>query len=310
MSTVGPLRLTPGHFFGGARLSYRRHGVEVSHRIAEGAPDAVPTHTHTDAHFILVSGGDYVSAAGERPAGGQPVLVYNPPGTTHRDHFEGGRGSFFAISLEPQLAATALAGMGTADSPRYLLTPGQHALALRIARSATLEAEDLSVQGLCLELLGSMNERARSEEPRAMPAWLGLALQLLYDRYADDLRIAEIAASVGVHPVHLARTFRRHFRCTPGEFARYRRLESAVGLLSRTVMPLSEVALNSGFADQSHFTRTFARYFGLPPGQYRLLAGRRANPPSRFQIDKTHPPQWRRFSAWAAATVANARRRT
>jgi len=310
MGTVGPLRLAPGYFFGGARLSYCRPGIEVSHRIAAGAPEAVPTHTHADAHFILVSGGDYVSAAGARPARGQAVLVYNPPGTTHRDHFEAGRGSFFAISLAPQLAAATLAGTRGADSPRYLLAPAQHALALRIARSAALEAETLSVQALSLELLGTLCERAPSEAPRAPPAWLGLALQLLYDRYVDELSIAEIAARVGVHPIHLARTFRRHFRCTPGEFARYRRLESAVGLLSRTRRPLSEVALSSGFADQSHFTRTFARYFGLPPGQYRILAGRSPNSMSRFQIDKTRPPQWRRLSASATAALANVRRRT
>ncbi|HEY1873753.1 MAG TPA: AraC family transcriptional regulator [Steroidobacteraceae bacterium] len=264
------LYLAPGEFFGGARLGCSVGGIEVSHRIAAGPPEQVLTHTHEDAHFILVTGGEYVSAAGRRGTG--PVLIYNPPGTTHRDHFERGRGSFFAISLSPGYAAAALAGTGVPDAPRYLTAPAQHAIAMRIAVACAVEVATLSVDALCLELLGSMDARGRAL-PRAPPRWLGSAVELLQDRYREELTIAEIAAAVGVHPIHLTRTFRRHLRCTPGEFARFRRLERAASLLVRTAHPLAEVALDSGFADQSHFSRVFTRYFGLPPGEYRARAG-------------------------------------
>jgi AraC family transcriptional regulator len=282
---AGALRLAPGEFFGGARLGRSGGGIEVSHRIATGPPEQVLTHTHQDAHFILVTGGDYVSAAGGRPDRG-PVLIYNPPGTTHRDHFERG-GSFFAISLTPAYAAQALGGSSVPDAPHYLTAPAQHALARRIAAACAAEVATLSLDALCMELLGSMDGRLR-RVPAAPPGWLGSAVELLHDRYREELSIAEIAAAVDVHPIHLARTFRRHLRCTPGEFARFRRLEQATTLLLRTVQPLAEVALNSGFADQSHFSRVFARHFGLPPGEYRSLAASRAAVPRRFQIDKTH----------------------
>jgi AraC family transcriptional regulator len=267
---TGPLHLAPGEFFGGARIGRSGGGIEVSHRIAAGAPDEVLTHTHHDAHFILVTGGDYVSAAGRPPDTG-PVLIYNPPGTTHRDHFERGRGSFFAISLAPGYAAVALDGSCVPNAPRYLTAPAQHALAMRIAAACAVEVATLSLDALCIELLGSMEARRRGM-PVAPPGWLRSAVELLQDRYREALTIAEIAAAVGVHPIHLARTFRRHLRCTPGEFARFRRLERAASLLVRTAHPLAEVALSSGFADQSHFSRVFARYFGLPPGEYRVLA--------------------------------------
>jgi AraC family transcriptional regulator len=268
---AGPLQLAPGEFFGGARLGRSGRGIEVSHRIAAGAPEEVLTHTHHDAHFILVTGGEYVSAAGRAPGTG-PVLIYNPPGTTHRDHFERGRGSFFAISLSPGYAAQALTGTSVPDAPCHLTAPAQHALAMRIAAACAVEVSALSLDALCMELLGSMDAR-RQWLPVASPRWLGGAVELLQDRYREELTIAEIAAAVGVHPIHLARTFRRHLRCTPGEFARFRRLEQAASLLVRTAHPLAEVALSSGFADQSHFSRVFARYFGLPPGEYRALAG-------------------------------------
>ena len=199
------------------------------------------------------------------------MLIYNPPGTTHRDHFARGRGSFFAISLTPDYAATALGGTAVSNAPRHLVAPAQHALARRIAASCAAEVADLSLDALCLELLGSMDAAALAV-PASTPAWLERAVELLRDRCRDELSVAEIAAAVGVHPVHLARTFRRHLRCTPGQFMRFHQLEHAASMLLRTARPLAEVALSSGFADQSHFSRVFTRHFGLPPGKYRVLA--------------------------------------
>ena len=92
------------------------------------------THTHADAHFVLISGGDYVSIAEGRPAERLPLLVYNPPGTTHRDHFEYGRGSYFAISLEPAKAKSAGAELALPDGPIFLSEMEQFAIAMRIAR--------------------------------------------------------------------------------------------------------------------------------------------------------------------------------
>ena len=284
-SVAEPLQLMPGQFFGGERLVRSMGDIEISHRIAAGPPEAVITHTHQDAHFILVTGGDYVSAAGRPPARG-PVLVYNPPGTTHRDHFDRGRGSFFAISLAPRYAALALSGTSVADAPCYLEAPAQCALAMCIATSFATAVAPSSIDALCMELLGSMARRM-PPEPASRPAWLGSAVELLQDRYREELSIAEIAATLGVHPIHLARTFRRHLRCTPGQFARFRRLERAAALLLRTTRPLADVAVSSGFADQSHLSRAFGRYLGVPPGEFRALAGSAARAVHRFRIDNT-----------------------
>jgi AraC family transcriptional regulator len=305
--TSATLQLAPGQFFGNARLERSTSSSDISHRIAVGAPEEVLTHTHQDAHFILVTGGVYVSAAGRPPAAGETVLVYNPPGTTHRDHFERGRGSFFAVSIKPAAAAAALAELSAPDRPLYLTAARQRGIAMRIAASCALGDESLSVDALGLELLGSLDRRAQAERGGA-PGWLAAALELLYDRYREDLTIAQIAADVGVHSVYLARTFRRHFGCTPGEFARFRRLERSLALMLGTELPLAEVALGSGFADQSHFTRAFTRCFGLPPREYRTLVSADKGTARRLQNGKTDLPHWGTVAAWAEAARASARR--
>ena len=195
--------------------------------------------------------------------------MYNPPATTHRDHFERGCGGVLAISLPA--AATEGEDLPGAlqDAPLHLDRPVQYAPVSSIARASARQEGGLSVKSLCLELLGSLGHGHRAETP---PPWLARALELLDDRYTDSLGIGEIAASVCVHPIHLARTFRRHFRCSPGDYQRFRRVQHAASLLGRTHLPLSEVALAAGFGDQSHLTRAFSHHFGLPPGEYRRLA--------------------------------------
>lgn len=301
------LRFAPGHFYGGTRLSFSSHEISVTHRIADRMPEEVVSHTHTDAHFVLVTGGDYVSVAEGNSADGFPILVYNPAGTTHRDHFERGRGSFFAISLNPAKTSAMPTGCLLPDGPLYLRAPAQHALALRVAAFSISDGSGLALDSLVHELLGSMDRQAQ-RPTQAPPAWLHEALELLHDRYIEDLSIADIAASVGVHPIHFARTFRRYFRCTPGDFARFRRLEMAAQLLTRSVRPLAEVALNCGFADQSHFTKVFARHLGLPPGEYRQLAGVRAKRSRMFQIDKSGLPSLAKLRARGATARAYARK--
>ena len=84
------------------------------------------------------------------------------------------------------------------------------------------------------------------------------------------MSVGELARAVGVHPGHLSRTFRERLGRTAGHYLEQLRVERACRLLV-TEAPLVDVAMRSGFADQSHFTRTFRRSVGVSPGRYRRL---------------------------------------
>ncbi len=271
--SLPPLLLTHNMFFGDLRSSRTLDGITLSHRVANSPPDEVIIHTHVDAHYVLVTSGHYVSSAGGTPKH-KKVLIYNPPGTTHRDHFHQGKGSFFTISVTPQRVAEstdsklpAVATHLDDDRASGLAT----ALLTECARwnkSSGLKAESLYFELIattlpCPVLVG-----------RSRPPWLRAAYELIQDCYLDDLSIRQIANMAGVHPTHLARVFRSFFGCSPGDLLHARRLEKAAELLLSTQTSIAQIALAAGYSDQAQFTKAFCRMYGTPPGGYRRLSSR------------------------------------
>jgi len=85
-----------------------------------------------------------------------------------------------------------------------------------------------------------------------------------------------------VHPVHLARTFRRVHQITFAGYVRHVRIEFARRELAALESPLGDIAVAAGFCDQSHFSRLFKRYTGLTPAEYRLACRRAKTIPARW----------------------------
>ena len=109
---------------------------------------------------------------------------------------------------------------------------------------------------------------------RLAPAWLTRVRDCLHDRFLDPPSIAELAHDANVHPDYLARVFRIWFGHPIGQYMRRLRLDWAPQRLAATSLSIVQIALDAGFADQSHFTRAFKRYLGVAPGDYRRSLAR------------------------------------
>ena len=129
-------------------------------------------------------------------------------------------------------------------------------------------AAPLAIEGLLLEMLA---RAARERELRltgAVPRWLAAARECLHEQ-AHTGNLSELAEAVGVHPVTLARGFRKAYGCSVGTYLRWLRVARAARALADTDEPLAEIALSVGFADQSHFSNVFRRATGLSPSAFR-----------------------------------------
>ena len=276
-----PTTLGHGAFFGEFVCQREVPGFCLSAMTPVLPPEEISTHTHETAHFVLVTAGQYVSTARYAPAiAGSPLLLYNPPGTTHRDRFHGLGGRFLTISITPERWRSVSEHVPLVEEAVVLGGNRARTLAQRLAGELTAwdAASRLIAEGLSLELMAEVATRPACPE-RCPPAWLRQARELLREQCTLSASVAEIAAAVQVHPVHLTRSFRRFFHCTPGEYLRACRLEKAAALLAHTGKHLSEIAFESGFADQSHFSKAFLRNYGSTPCHYRRhFASKRFDP--------------------------------
>jgi AraC family transcriptional regulator len=98
------------------------------------------------------------------------------------------------------------------------------------------------------------------------------AIELLSGHLDGSIRLATLARECGLSVSHFARSFRQSFGTSAHRYLIRQRVEKSKELLTQSYRPLSEVALDAGFADQAAFSRTFKAVVGNSPGQWRREA--------------------------------------
>jgi len=87
--------------------------------------------------------------------------------------------------------------------------------------------------------------------------------------FSKDIHLNDLAQTAGLSAFHFAKLFKQSTGASPHQYILQRRLERAKELLRKPSMSLSEIGLESGFADQSHFTNVFRRFIGATPSKFR-----------------------------------------
>lgn len=169
-----------------------------------------------------------------------------------------------AVSRQPHLVAALRLALGDIDQPLEELAADNIIATLAEA----LVVNDPSSRKAAR---GRPQKRAYSETDRA---------RLFLDAHCTELVTSDALEKVsGLDRFSLTRQFRTHFGTAPYNYLIMRRLERARELLAAGE-GFAEAALQSGFADQSHFTRHFKRAYGVTPGRWRQMihaAGRGTN---------------------------------
>lgn len=237
----------------------------------------IPPHAHRELSLtILLEGAfaEHYAPIHRSQECARGSLLVRPPGEIHANDLgkQGGR------TLSIEVDAARMEPYGASLAPRSLEHRREGAfLDLGLAMARELEHADgsspLALEGLVLELL-ARRARLDAEPTGSLPPWLKATRDSIHDRFSDaTLRLSHLATEVAVHPVSLTRAFRRFYGTTPGEYVRRLRLERARDRLRWSSEPIASIALECGFADQSHFTRAFRRLYGVPPGRVRRRKG-------------------------------------
>ncbi|HZS07506.1 MAG TPA: AraC family transcriptional regulator [Blastocatellia bacterium] len=229
----------------------------------------MPRHEHEPAYFGIVLDGGYSETFGmglRTREAGPLVTAFHPPGESHSVVFHNRQVRIFRIEIGEAWRRRIEAHSSLPDEPTESSGGVPASLTLRL--DGEYQRRDawsaLAIEGLSLEIMAEM-ARGAAKSPR----WLEEVRDLLASRPAETHSLEELAAGVGVHPVRLAREFRKRYRSTVGDFVRRLRIEAACKEIAGTDAPLSEIAPAAGFYDQSHFTNTFRRFTGMTPAAYR-----------------------------------------
>lgn len=265
-------RLPPGNMFGNAVKSRQVAGFRLSERIYPPRY-TTPKHSHECALLCFVIDGSYTETFGAKTRQCRPsTLLFHPQDEVHAERFHDSGGHSLIVEIEPEaLARFHAAGVAAVDRAAEF-HDGILALLTRKLFAEFLAGDDYSplvVEGLILEIIGKASRQLTRPAGTCAPRWLEQVRDLLHARFAARLRLEDIAGTVQVHPVHLAQTFQKHYKCTVGEYVRRLRIEWACSQLATTDTPLADIALAAGFCDQSHFTRTFKRHTGRVPSEFR-----------------------------------------
>ena len=109
---------------------------------------------------------------------------------------------------------------------------------------------------------------AREGDPTT-EATVAAAVRLLDERFAEPLRVEQVAASVFLSPDRFTEVFARTMGRTPRDYIRHLRVECAKSLLTTTSHSISEIGMQAGFNDPAYFTRVFRAATGKSPREYR-----------------------------------------
>jgi AraC family transcriptional regulator len=229
-------------------------------------------HSHENAFVSIALRGNYQEHSDSKTwECGTGAVIFHAPGESHADRFYEAGGQLLNLELFPHFVKTLDAqGLQTTNriqlQSQYLLRLGLR-LQNEIHRKET--AWELATEGLALELIAELMRQRESRTPQSGSDWLGQVRDLLHEDFRKRLTLKDLAECVDVHPVHLARAFRKRHHCCIGDYVRRLRVESACRELSASDVPIVEVAARNGFADQSHLSRVIKRYTGLSPHEFR-----------------------------------------
>jgi AraC family transcriptional regulator len=265
-------RLRPGALHGQVTKSLR----VADFILTEAAFDPhsrLPRHAHENSYFCFGLQGVYTERYGKREVVCRPsALTFRSSAQTHEALVHGADTRVFVLEISSQWIDRLRADSLTLESAFEFYGGSLTRLCARLNREfhKTDSAAKLAIEGLALELLAEAT-RQPSKGIGAAPLWLRQAREMVIEHFSETLKLTQIAAEVGVHPVYLATAFRQKFGVTVGEFVRKLRIEHACAELHKEDVPLSAIALQAGFADQSHFSHVFKTYVGMTPREYRTL---------------------------------------
>ena len=267
-------KLKEGQYFGDHYQKSNFDGVTITD--TEYTHDYVDWHFHENPYFTFLLKGNVIEENKKETYNLSPgsLLFHNwhdshrnikPPGFTRGFHLELDQHwlNRFDLSLEQIKGSINVKNPCVKNSMMNIV----------IESKTDDNYDELSTQFLIFEILGELKHETATKYSMKAPSWGKKLEELVNDGDNTKLTIEGISNEIGIHPVHLSRSFHKYYRTTFGEYCRNIKLDRAISLILSKKLTHSEVAHACHFYDQSHFISSFKRRFKITPRQFMKAVG-------------------------------------
>ncbi|MEP3208906.1 MAG: helix-turn-helix transcriptional regulator [Maribacter sp.] len=263
--------LTKGKYYGEKKLELDNKGVvlsEYDYRIPQ-----TDWHYHENPYFMYIIEGNLydINRKGKTNCPAGSLLLHN----WNETHYNAKASEFargFHIEFERNWYDQKKLDVDLWEGSQRIVNPAMHHLLGKIYYEFKCQDQYAAVSiDLLLLQLCETSQLSQQSKHFNMPSWVSRLKEILHDDTIEILNLQFLSDELGVHPVHISRAIPKYFSTTLGSYMRQQKIQKALPLLFDSSKSLGEIAYLCGFADQSHFTRTFKLYLGAKPKDFRLL---------------------------------------
>jgi AraC family transcriptional regulator len=266
------VKLEPGKYYGNLIKKAFLKGLYLS-ETSYYKDTVLPVHEHKNIFFCFVLIGKYSENYENKKRFCETgTLIFHPRYERHSDLFGQNDAKCFNIEIEDSWFKDLSYRKDYLERSFHLETGEYPGMFYKIYKNFVEfdEVSELAIHGILLNLIAELI-RIENQTKKTIPSWLIRIKEKLHDCQSEKLNLIQLSRIADVHPVHLARTFKIYFKCTPGDYLRKIRIDKSISLLRKEKISLSEISLECGFSDQSHFSKIFKKHTGFSPKKYRTL---------------------------------------
>lgn len=263
-------------------------GLGAFHYYLNHQPHETPEHYHT--HHILhihLNGSQGTEIKLDNSHHPQRIqngnIFITPANVNHKSALLDNDSEFIVLDLDPAFIANCIHESINLEClevvPHFVQSDPliyQIGLSLKVELTAHVSGERFYAESLLTALWAHLLRKYVSR-PLQLPKYfhglpkykLEQAIAYIYEHLDQNIQLADLASVVGMSLHYFCRSFKQSVGISPYQYVIQQRLERAKLLLKQRDLAISEIALQCGFANQDHFTKTFRQIVGMTPKAYR-----------------------------------------
>lgn len=226
-------------------------------------------HYHEDPYFMYLLEGKIYDVNEKTETRCNPgTLLFHNWQEKHYNSKHSKKAKGFHIELKQESLNRLLENRTLLEGSNKLEDPDSHIVIAKIYNEFIVQDSfsKIGIDALIIQLVDGINNNIALKANTS--TWLKELTNIIYEE--NELHsLKELSHRLGVHPVHISRTFSKHFKCSLSEYIRMVKIKKSIPLILAKKLSLGEISYICGFSDQSHFSRTFKNYFEVTPNKFK-----------------------------------------